>query len=85
MSANNSVVIFNDNSVYEVDADTGYGSKIGKGKNLEEAIGIARDYCMNEIVEYGIQFVTNYGPEEAFGEKKRKKANRPRNKAKGLT
>lgn len=43
--------------VKDVDAETGYGNVLGKGKSLEDAIEIAERTMENEEVEYGIHFV----------------------------
>lgn len=58
MSANNMITI-NKNTfvVKNVDAETGVGSIVGKGRNLEEAIDIAEKEMEREEVEYGIHFV----------------------------
>jgi LDH2 family malate/lactate/ureidoglycolate dehydrogenase len=58
MSANNMITI--NKKTYEVqnvDAETGYGNIVGKGKSLEEAIEIAEKEMEENIVEYGIHFV----------------------------
>lgn len=58
MSANNMITINKKTYVVkEVDAETGYGNELGKGKNLEEAIEIAEKEMKEQYVEYGIQFV----------------------------
>lgn len=44
--------------VMNVDTETGYGSVVGKGQSLEGAIEIAEKEMEEEIVEYGIYFVT---------------------------
>jgi len=62
MSANNIIYIKRD--TYEVfyqgcvDNDD-LGEKIGKGKNLEEAVDIAEEYMKDPlfILEYGINFI----------------------------
>lgn len=58
MSANNMITI-NKNTfvVKNVDAETGVGSIVGKGKSLEEAVEIAEKEMEQEEVEYGIHFV----------------------------
>ena len=59
MSANNLVTINKKTFVVEnVGAETGFGNIVGKGKSLEEAIGIAEKEIEDEEVEYGIRFVT---------------------------
>lgn len=59
MSVNNMITIHKRTFVVKnVDAETGYGFVLGKGKNLEEAISIAEKEMEEEIVEYGIYFVT---------------------------
>lgn len=56
MSANNLITINKKTFVVKVvDAETGYGSIIGNGKNLEDAIEIAEKHI--DEVEYGIHFV----------------------------
>lgn len=58
MSANNKLTINKKTfEIRNVDAETGYGFQIGKGKTLEDAIEIAEKYMQEEIVEYGIHFV----------------------------
>ena len=58
MSANNMITINKKNFVVmNVDAETGYGSEVGKGKSLEEAIEIAEKSMEEEEVEYGTHFV----------------------------
>lgn len=58
MSANNMITINKKTYVVkEVDAETGYGRPIGKGKSLEEAIQIAEEAMREEYIEYGIHFV----------------------------
>lgn len=58
MSANNMITINKKTYVVkEVDAETGYGRPIGKGKNLLEAIDIAETEMEKEYIEYGIHFV----------------------------
>ena len=58
MSANNMITINKKTYVVmNVDAETGYGNVVGKGKNLEDAIEIAEKEMKTEIVEYGIHFV----------------------------
>lgn len=58
MSANNLIVINKKTFVVKVeDVESGYGSVVGKGENLEAAIEIAEQYMAKEIVEYGIHFV----------------------------
>lgn len=42
-----------------VDAETGYGNKVGKGESLEEAIEIAEKEIEEREVEYGIHFIKN--------------------------
>jgi hypothetical protein len=44
--------------VKNVDAEGSYGTTVGIGKNLEDAIEIAEKYMKEEIVEYGIHFVS---------------------------
>ena len=59
MSANNMITI--NKRIYvvkNVDAETGFGNVVGKGKNLDEAIGIAEKEIEEGEVEYGIRFVT---------------------------
>lgn len=58
MSANNMITINKKTYVVkEVDAETGYGRVLGKGKNLEEATDIAEKEMEKEYIEYGIHFV----------------------------
>lgn len=58
MSANNMLTINKTTFIVEnVDAETGAGSAVGKGKNLEEAIEIAEKEMEREEVEYGIHFI----------------------------
>lgn len=58
MSANNLITINKKTLVVkEVDAETGYGRVLGKGKSLEEAIEIAETTMKEEDIEYGINFV----------------------------
>lgn len=58
MSANNMITINKGNYVVkEVDAETGYGNILGKGRGLEGAIKIAEEKMEKEYVEYGIHFV----------------------------
>jgi len=58
MSANNMITINKRTYVVKnVDAETGMGSIVGKGKSLEEAIDIAEKEMEEEEVEYGIHFV----------------------------
>lgn len=58
MSANNLITIHKKTFVVkDVDAETGYGSIVGKAKNLEEAIEIAEKRMQEGYVEYGIHFV----------------------------
>lgn len=62
MSANNMITINKKTYVVkEVDAETGYGNVLGKGKSLEDAIDIAEKTMEEEYVEYGIHFVGNRG------------------------
>ena len=62
MSANNMITVNKKTFVVmNVDAETGYGSEVGKGKNLEEAIEIAEKEIEEEEVEYGIYFVKAKG------------------------
>lgn len=57
MSANNFVLINKkDLTISDCDADTGFGSKIGQGKTLDEAINLAQKYQEQNPVEYGINF-----------------------------
>jgi LDH2 family malate/lactate/ureidoglycolate dehydrogenase len=58
MSANNMITI-NKRSfeVMNVDAETGFGDVVGKGKNMEDAIEIAEKEMKESEVEYGIHFV----------------------------
>ena len=59
MSANNLITINKKTFIVRnVDAETGFGNVVGKGKNLEEAIGIAEKEIEEGEVEYGIRFVT---------------------------
>jgi hypothetical protein len=59
MSANNMITINKKNfEVMNVDAETGWGGEVGKGKNLEDAIEIAEKEMDQSEVEYGIHFVT---------------------------
>ena len=62
MSANNMITINKKTFVVmNVDAETKYGSEVGKGKSLEEAIEIAEKEMEEEYVEYGIHFVGDKG------------------------
>ena len=59
MSANNLVTINKKTFVVKnVDAETGSGNVVGKGKSLEGAIEIAEKEIEEGEVEYGIRFVT---------------------------
>jgi len=59
MSANNMITINKKTFVVmNVDAETGMGSVVDKGKSLKEAIEIAEKEMEEEEVEYGIHFVT---------------------------
>jgi len=59
MSANNLVTINKKTFVVKnVDAETGFGSVVGEGRSLEEAIDMAEKEIEEEDVEYGIRFVT---------------------------
>lgn len=58
MSANNYIKIDRrDYTVSDCDLENTDGRKIGQGKNLEDAIDIAKEYQKENIVEYGIQFM----------------------------
>lgn len=58
MSTNN-IITINKRTfvVMNVDAETGYGSVVGKGRTLGEAIEVAEKVMEKEEVEYGIHFV----------------------------
>ena len=59
MSANNLITINKKTFVVSnVDAETGFGNVVGKGRNLEEAVDMAEKEIEEEEVEYGIRFVT---------------------------
>ena len=47
--------------VMNVDAETEYGSEVGKGKSLLGAIEIAEKEMEEGYVEYGIHFVRDKG------------------------
>ena len=58
MSTNNMITINKKTFVVkEVDAETGYGNILGKGRNLEEAIEIAEREIDKGEIEYGIHFI----------------------------
>jgi len=57
MSADNGIVINKTTfTVFEWQGE-GDGREIYQGKNLEEAIDFAQEYCQENIVEYGIKFI----------------------------
>jgi len=42
--------------ILELNLSTGFSNFLFKANNLEEAVTQARDYCIENVVEYGILF-----------------------------
>lgn len=58
MSANNQLIIDKRTfKVHHMDVSGCGGYEIGQGKDLDEAIEIAKSFMEEEIVEYGMDFI----------------------------